>query len=105
MMLNGFVCRIFGILVLLLAGCTSESKIEKALRLKRKGIDNFKKGDYRTAVRALHKASALNTEDSEIYWYLASSYESLEKFDQAIESWQKFLYVSNPRSSQSREAH
>ena len=90
------------ILIVLGAGCAQKISPEEFKRLKEKGIEHAKKEEFIQAVEMLEKASNAKPEDTQIYPYLAESYEHLQQYDKAIETWQKLIYIS-PRNSPEAE--
>jgi tetratricopeptide (TPR) repeat protein len=90
---------------LFLIGCGSKSSSEEAARNKENGIEKAKQREYSQAVILLEQAADDDVKDIQVYWYLAESYEGLGKYDLALETWQKLLFVADPKSQIANDAH
>ena len=98
-----FILSIFSLLFLM--SCGSNLTAKEAESIKKAGIEKSKKGEHVEAVILLERASRYDVKDAQVYWHLAESYEKVGKMGKALETWQKLLFVLDPKSQEAKEAH
>lgn len=62
----------------------------------KKGNEAYSKGDYKTALEHYHAAEAGAPESPELQYNLGNAYHGQEKFETAVEMYQKALKTVNP---------
>jgi tetratricopeptide (TPR) repeat protein len=97
---------IFGILGhLFLVSCGSHLTSDEIDGLKKDGIEKSKRGEHLVAIQLLEQVSEYDVKDVQVYWHLAESYEGVGEMKKAVETWQKLMFVVDPKSQEAKEAH